>query len=138
MGGRLLAWLGVGRRAMLERQQFERQLRELRLATAVLKADMSILRHELEIASALAAERAAEAERLALLIPLMRNAFATAAQRQHIHLEYSPDVALLTPSPQVIDITRRSEVIDLEPAAAAGRSDSDLAGAASSDTRRTA
>lgn len=112
--GRCLAWMSIGRRAQRERDLLEGQLRELRIATATLRAQVSVMQLEVEQAMALAAERRAQAARLTLLLPLIHNAFAAAAAeaRERIHLDYSPDVALLVPA-------KRREVIDLEPRTAA-------------------
>lgn len=114
---RFFAWLGVGRRARLERELFEAHLRELRLATATLRAEVSVLRHELDLATALAAERTAETRRMSLLLPLVRDSFAAAADRRmRIYLGHAPDVQALEVSPNaVVDLRKRTDVTELEP-----------------------
>ncbi len=103
---RIGAWLGFELEAQRERQHFEAQLRELRLANAALRGEMSVLRFELEQAEALAAERSAEAVRSAMLLPLLYRLVAESAQRRaRIHLDYSADVQQLAVAPAIIDLT---------------------------------
>lgn len=118
---RFLFWLGIGRRERREHELLEAQLRELRLATAVLRAEVSVLRQELELASALAAARSAEAARLSMLLPMVQqSAYAAGVgRRERVHLDFSPDVKQLAafgavgdPAPPAAPAAR---VIDLEP-----------------------
>lgn len=121
---RFLAWAGLVRRGSRERQLFEAELRELRLATAILRAEVSILRQELEQARVLAAERADDAARVALLLPLLQRAFAAAAdERERVYLGFSPDVKHLVPRVNGTTVPAGArDVIDLEPERVGGGS----------------
>jgi len=116
LSSRVGLWLGFGRAAARERAVLEGQLRELRLANATLRAEMSMLRLELDQARALAAERSSEMARLALL----RRVVASPDLREKIHLGYSPDVKPLTKTAEVVDL---SDAAAKAPAAASGGGD---------------
>lgn len=92
----------------------EGHLRELRLATATLRAELSVLRIELEQSMALAAQRRAESARMAALLPLVAQ-LAKAQRGSPIYLDYSPDVAELASIKRsdVIELERRDEITEI-------------------------
>lgn len=115
---RFLFWLGVGRRELRKRELLEAQLRELRVATALLRAEVSVLRQELELASALVAARSAEAARLSMLLPMVQqSAYAAGVgRRERVHLDFSPDVKQLGAFATVADpAPPAARLVDLEP-----------------------
>lgn len=111
---RSLTWLGFGRNR--ERTAFEAELRELRLQAAAMRAEVSVLRYELEQAAALAAELGGRRLLRPPSLPIGQGSFtAVAVQReQYFYLDYSPDVVQVTadrviegedaPAPDVIDL----------------------------------